>query len=173
MATYLSPWSWWRGEDAKHPLLSLQREIDQMFKDFAERVDWPAPLSTTSGAAVVSPKMDVVETDKSYELTADMPGIEEKDLEVSVANGMLTIKGEKRYAKEEKDEKRNFLRVERSYGGFQRSLALPADADEQKIAASYVNGVLKVTIPKSEKAAKVGRKIAISAGNSGKSGPKS
>ncbi len=170
MANYLSPLGWWRSEDAKQPLLSLQREIDRMFKDFVDRMDWPAPLSTASGSTVVAPKMDVVETDQAYELSVDMPGIDDKDLAVSVADGVLTIKGEKRFAKDEKDEKKNIIRVERTYGGFQRSLALPGDVDEQKIAASYVNGVLKVTIPKSEKAAKAARKIAISAGNGSKSG---
>jgi HSP20 family protein len=90
--------------------------------------------------------MDVTESDKEYEVTAELPGLEEKDVQVNVADGVLTIRGEKKAGKEEKDK--NYHLIERSYGAFSRALELPEGVNPDTIKASITNGVLKVTVPK-------------------------
>jgi HSP20 family protein len=92
------------------------------------------------------PSMDVAETDKEIEITAELPGLAEKDVQVNVADNVLTIKGEKKSEKEEKDK--NYRMFERSYGAFSRTLDLPAGINPDTIKASLSNGVLKVTVPK-------------------------
>ena len=91
-------------------------------------------------------RVDIAETDKDIEITAELPGLEEKDVQVNVADDVLTIKGEKKAEKEEKDK--NYHRIERSYGSFCRSLQLPAGANADAIKATLKNGVLKVTVTK-------------------------
>jgi HSP20 family protein len=90
--------------------------------------------------------MDIAETDKDIEITAELPGLEEKDVQVNVADNVLTIKGEKKAEKEQKDK--NYHMVERSYGSFYRALDLPAGVNADAIKATLANGVLKVTVPK-------------------------
>jgi HSP20 family protein len=90
--------------------------------------------------------MNVTETDKEIEITAELPGLQEKDVQVNVADNVLTIKGEKKAEKEEKDT--NYRLFERSYGSFSRTLDLPEGIDADAIKASISNGVLKVTVPK-------------------------
>jgi HSP20 family protein len=138
---------------------SLHREIDRMFSDFVSTWDL-TPWAAESGGQLV-PKMDIAETDTGYELTADLPGVEEKDVDVSVADGVLRIKGERKSEKEEK--KKNYHRVERSFGRFERAISLPEGVDENKIAASFKQGVLKVTVPKSAKAKESTKKIEVKA----------
>jgi HSP20 family protein len=105
------------------------------------------------------PAVDVVEKEKEYQLLAELPGLDEKDVEVSVADDILTIKGEK---KEEKEEKaKNYYVSERRYGTFQRSFQLPAGVDAEKIEANFQKGVLTVTLPKAPEALKKEKKIAI------------
>lgn len=123
----------------------LQREIDRVFEEVG-RSPW-APLFG-AGAAV---SMDYAETRDGIELTAELPGLEEKDVKVTFADHMLTISGEKAVSKDEKDKNYHF--VERSYGAFSRTIELPADVEADKISASLANGVLKVTVPRSAKAA--------------------
>lgn len=122
------------------PLTALQREIDHLFEDFTR--GWPVFGSTSE----LTPTMDVIETDKEIEITAELPGLQEKDVQVNVADNVLTIKGEKKAEKEEKDK--NYRLYERSYGSFSRTLELPASVDPDAIKASIANGVLKVTVPK-------------------------
>jgi HSP20 family protein len=90
--------------------------------------------------------MDVTETDKEIEITAELPGLEEKDVEVNVADNVLTIRGEKKAEKEEKSK--NYQIVERSYGAFARTVELPDGVDPAAVKASIAKGVLKVTVPK-------------------------
>ena len=123
------------------PFGTLQREIDRLFEDFTR--GWPAFGNATSE---LMPSMDVTETDKEIEITAELPGLEEKDVQVNVADNVLTIKGEKKAEKEEKDK--NYRLYERSYGSFARILDLPPGVDPDAIKASLSNGVLKVTVPK-------------------------
>ena len=129
------------------PFSTLQREIDRLFDDFTRgwptmTRDWPTMARTSE----LMPSMDVAETDKEIEITAELPGLAEKDVQVNVADNVLTIKGEKKSEKEEKDK--NYRMYERSYGSFSRTLDLPAGINPDSIKASLSNGVLKVTVPK-------------------------
>lgn len=126
---------------AGNPFLSLQQEIDRLFEDFTR--GFPAFGSMTD---VKVPTMDVAETDKEIEITAELPGLEEKDVQINVADNILTIRGEKKAEKEQKDK--NYRLVERSYGSFERSLELPDGVDIDAIKASIDKGVLKVAVPK-------------------------
>ncbi len=96
------------------------------------------------------PDLDVSETDKEFIVRAEVPGIEKDNIDITLTDGLLTIKGEKKHEKEEKEE--NYHCVERRYGSFARTLRLPSDVEHDKIDASYKDGVLKLVIPKPEKA---------------------
>ncbi len=129
------------------PFASLQREIDRLFDDFTRGFPSLGGAGLTgAGSPALVPSMDVTETDKEFEITAELPGLEDKDVQVNVADNTLTIRGEKKAEKEEKDK--NYHLVERSYGSFVRSLDLPAGINPDGIRASIANGVLKVTVPK-------------------------
>jgi HSP20 family protein len=125
-----------------NPFMSLQREIDRLFDDFTRGF----PSFAGGGAGEMLPSVDVTETDKEIEITAELPGLEEKDVQVNFADNVLTIRGEKKAEKEEKDK--TYRMVERSYGSFMRSLELPDGVDANAIKASIDKGVLKVTVPK-------------------------
>jgi len=125
-----------------NPFMSLQREIDRLFDDFTRGF----PAFSTGGGNEMLPSVDVTETDKQIEITAELPGLEEKDVQVNFADNVLTIRGEKKAEKEEKDKA--YRLVERSYGSFVRSLQLPDGVDANTIKASIDKGVLKVTVPK-------------------------
>jgi HSP20 family protein len=125
-----------------NPFMSLQREIDRLFDDFTRGF----PAFSTGGGNELLPSVDVTETDKQIEITAELPGLEEKDVQVNLADNVLTIRGEKKAEKEEKDKA--YRLVERSYGSFVRSLELPEGVDANAIKASIDKGVLKVTVPK-------------------------
>jgi HSP20 family protein len=124
---------------AFNPFLSLQREVEQLFDDFTR--GWP-----TVGAGELMPSTDVTENDKEIQITAELPGLEEKDVQINVADNVLTIKGEKKSEKEEKDK--NYRLVERSYGSFSRSIELPAGINPDSIKATIAKGVLTVVVPK-------------------------
>ena len=121
---------------------SLHREIDRVFSDFGRSV----PALGDFGKSAMSLKINVAETDKAVEVTAEIPGVDAKDIDVQLKDGVLTIKGEK---KDEKDEKqKDYHLVERSYGMFERSFTVPSEVDAGKVDASFDKGVLKVTLPK-------------------------
>ena len=136
------------------PFGALQREIDRLFADFTR--GWP-----TLGAPDLTPRMDVTERDGDIELTAELPGLEEKDVEITLVDNVLTIRGEKKAEKEEKDENRRI--VERSYGAFSRSLELPAGIKADDITATMKNGVLAVRLPKPAQTQPEPTKISIKA----------
>lgn len=121
------------------PFNLLQQEIDRVFDNFG---GWRGGLESVS----FSPSMEVSETDKSIEITTELPGLDEKDVEISIANDILSIRGEKKAEREEKNK--NYRLVERSYGSFQRSLALPPGIDPGSVKADLSKGVLKITLPK-------------------------
>jgi len=127
------------------PFLNLHREIDRLFDDFTRGFgsfgNWPELSSTT-----LTPMMDVTETEKEYEVTAELPGMEEKDVDITLTDGVLTIRGEKNAGHEEKGK--DYRMVERSYGAFARSLQLPAGVDPNAVKATLEKGVLRVSIPK-------------------------
>lgn len=147
-------------ESARHPLVSLRTEIDRLFDDFASSFGrWPLGRSLFDERFwrmpeldVHVPVVDVAETDREYRVSAELPGMDEKDIEVTVDNDVLTIRGEKRQEKEEK--KKGYRLSERRYGMFQRSFGLPAGVDASKIAADFSKGVLSVTLPKTAEAQK-------------------
>lgn len=153
-----------------HPIESLRREVDRIFEDF-DRNFWRAPLRRSfqdiepvlrrglSWGA--SPAIDIVDKNEAYQVVAELPGMDEKNVEVKLVNGNLTIKGEKRDEKEEK--KKDYYLHERSFGSFERSFALPDEVDADKIEASFSKGVLTVTLPKKPEAVKPEKKIEIKA----------
>ena len=150
------------------PFESLRREIDRMFDDFGGgmwrspfRGSFFEPFRRTEVALAALPAVDVVETDKAYEITAELPGIDEKNVDVKFANGVLTIKGEKQDEKEEK--RKDYYMRERSFGSFERSFEVPDSVDPEKIEATFKKGVLTVTLPKSAEAQKAEKKIAVKA----------
>lgn len=122
---------------------NFRDEMDNLFERFFGR-----PLVETSGetATVWQPRCDVEETEKEILVKTDLPGVEPKDVDISIRDNILTIRGEKKEEKEEK--KKGYQRVERFTGQFYRELSLPAEADAEKISASSANGVVTVTIPK-------------------------
>ena len=124
----------------------MRREMDRLWDSFFEE----RPRLRMEEAGEWMPSLDLSETDNDIIVKADLPGIDPKDIDISLANDVLTIKGEKKQEREEKDE--NYHIIERSYGSFTRSLRLPRDVQSDKISASYKNGVLKVVLPKSEEA---------------------
>ncbi len=134
------------------PFGSMRDEMNRLFGDFlgSRWPDWPLSADRTARPQMLSPRVDIAETDGAFEISAELPGIDEKDVDVSVADGVLTIQGEKK-AEHEKKEK-DYHQIERSYGSFQRSLTLPSTIDIEKIAASFDNGVLKIELPKTEEA---------------------
>ena len=140
------------------PFTSLRREMDRMFDDFTRGWVVPAAFGTSG---MLSPKVNVAETDKGLEVTADLPGIDQKDIEINLADGILTLKAEHKAEKEEKDEKKHYHLVERSFGTFMRSFELPFEADTDKIEANFEKGVLKISVPRSAAAEKQVKKIAI------------
>jgi len=155
---------------ALRPFEGLRREVDRLFDDFAGGV-WRSPFGRsffdiepvwrTQAAIGAMPAVDVAESDKAFEITAELPGMDEKNVEVKVADGVLTIKGEKQEEREEK--KKDYYLNERSFGSFQRSFQVPSGVDTDKIEANYKKGVLTVTLPKSSEAQKAEKKITVKA----------
>jgi HSP20 family protein len=140
------------------PFLSLHREINRLFDDTLR--GWSGPAAG-NGGTFVAPSIDVKETEAAVEITAELPGVDEKDVEVHLAEGVLTIRGEKKSERESKDEKAGYHLTERSYGSFSRSFELPYPVEPDKVSASFERGVLKVTLPKPPEAEKRARKIPV------------
>jgi len=148
------------------PFESLRREVDRLFEDF-QVGSWRSPFAgglfdippIWRGETGKAPAVDVVDTDKAYEITAELPGMNESDIDVKFSDGTLTIKGEKRDEKEEK--KKGYYLSERRYGSFQRSFGVPDGVDVDKIEANFKNGVLTVTLPKTPQAQTSEKKISI------------
>jgi HSP20 family protein len=124
------------------PFSYLRNQINRVFDDYWGE-SWLAPREAFAG---FWPQVDVTETDKEVKVCAEIPGVDAKDIDVSVENGMLTIKGEKKYEQEEKEKGQ--YRMERSYGSFERAISLPTEVDESKAKAEFKRGVLRLTLPK-------------------------
>lgn len=118
-----------------------------------------SPLDTTETRAVMSPKLDVAELKDKFEIKAELPGMDEKDIELSLDDGLLTISGEKKAETEEKDK--GYYLKECSYGTFSRSIRLPDNIADDKIEAKFKKGVLTIDLPKKEVIPPKSRKIAI------------
>jgi HSP20 family protein len=148
------------------PFERFRHEMDRLFDDFAGGFG-RGSLFGSSGrrgetTLAGAPAVDLAETDKAYEITAELPGMDEKNIEVKLAMGVLSIKGEKQEEKEEKDK--NYYRRERSFGSFERSFHVPDNVDAEKIQASFKNGVLSVMLPKTAEAQKGPKKIDVKTG---------
>lgn len=145
------------------PFTSFRYEMDRLFDDFFGRGFGLTPFEGGSmdRFGAFNPHVDVAENDKEVKITAELPGLSEQDVEVSLSSDVLTISGEKKHEKEDKGE--NYYRMERSYGSFQRAISLPAEVQSDKVDATFKNGVLTVTLPKSPQAVQNRKKIAIKA----------
>ena len=138
------------------PFGSLFREVQKTFEDFSRR----SPLAAL-GSEMLAPKVDVAESKDAIDLTVELPGVGEKDVDVTLADGMLTIRGEKKSERDEKDQNKNWHVVERSYGSFNRTISLPFDPDPANVEAKVDKGVLHIHLPKPAEVAKKQQKIEI------------
>jgi HSP20 family protein len=139
-----------------NPFLVLRNEMDKVFDNFSRGFELE---SFRKAPGMFQPKVNVADGEKEIMVTVEIPGMDEKDIELSLTKDALTIKGEK---KEEKEEKgKNYHRMERSYGSFSRTLLLPVEINTDKAEAAYKKGVLTIILPKTEKAVKETKKIPI------------
>jgi len=158
----LVPWKSGRGNalsrlEERDPFLMLHDNLHRMFDDVFRTFDRGFGLgrlpfiydSDFFGGATI-PRVNVSESDKDIQVSAELPGMDEKDVEVTLADGVLTIKGEKKLDKEDKDKE--YYRMESSYGLFCRNIQLPSGIDTDKVDATFSKGVLTITIPKTEEA---------------------
>lgn len=143
------------------PLSSLRSEVDRLLQSFARQMDLE-PLFAPD-LPMFSPTMDVVENDKALQVTAELPGLEQKDVEVELTANSLILSGEKSQEKEERGE--SFYRRERSFGSFRREIPLPweIDADKVKADATFKNGVLTVRVPKPKGVKPTAKRIPVTA----------
>jgi HSP20 family protein len=141
------------------PFTALRREMDRVFENFGREFGWP---STEAQPGVMAPSIDVSETETELKIEAELPGVDEKDVEVLVSDNVLTIKGEKKTETEEK--KKDYHLIERSYGSFTRSLTLPFAVQPDQAKATFKKGVLTITLPKPPEVKAKAKKIAIHAG---------
>lgn len=149
-----------------HPLVDFHQQVRRLFDDFYRDFELPlmgleqsrGPLGKFWQQAEY-PRMDYAETDKAITVTAELPGVSKDELQITVSDDILTIKGEKRQEKEE--GKGRYHRTECYYGSFQRSFPLPCEVDGQKVEASFKNGVLSITLPKTEAARKKVKHVTI------------
>jgi HSP20 family protein len=143
------------------PFSAMRAEMDRVFDNFLGGRGWLGMPEIRSGSNTgrIVPSVDVRENDKEIIVEAELPGMEQDDVDVTLRDGMLTVKGEKK--SERKEEKDDFHITERSYGSFQRSFRLPDTVDEEKITANLENGVLRVTLQKKPEAVKAEKKITI------------
>ena len=167
----LAPWNWFKKEEegageivpVQHsrareqgyplynPVIQLHQEIDRIFDNVfrgfgLSPFGFGKPLLPRMAEGMLKPTLDLGATDKEYTITMEIPGVNGKDIKLEIANDTLTIRGEKKQEKEEKE--RNYYRMERSYGSFQRVLSLPEDADHDGVKAEFRQGVLTVTMPR-------------------------
>lgn len=149
---------------------SFRTEMDRLFDRFAGGFGMPSldrlfaapPAFRFENAFTLpAPAMEVSEDKDAYRLTAELPGMSEKDIEVALTDGMLTLKGEKKQEKEQKEK--NFYLSERAYGAFERSFTLPDGIDADKVAADFAKGVLTITLPKKPEAKVEPKKVEIKA----------
>lgn len=148
-------------QDRTDPIIALQRDVNRMFEEFWRRFERPglAGFDSFGALSFSSPRTDVAETDKEIEVTMELPGLDEKDIELTVTGDMLTVKGEKK--QERKEEQKGWYLSERSYGSFYRSIPLPPGTEADKATAEFKKGVLTVRLPKSEQAQKQVKRIEV------------
>ncbi|MFO0989283.1 MAG: Hsp20/alpha crystallin family protein [Alphaproteobacteria bacterium] len=142
-------------------MFNFRDQFDRMFENMMR--GWPMPWRDAPrldlGGFDFAPRVETAETDTAYEVTAELPGCDEKDIKISLDDNVLSISGEKKAEREEK--KKDYVMTERSYGSFKRAFTLPDNVDAEKIAAKFDKGVLKVTLPKKTSSASKQREIPI------------
>ena len=145
-------------KSALTPIKSLQSQVDNIFNDFFNdfEIDFPSNFNLTSS---FQPKVNIAEDKKSYQVEVELAGVDKKDITLKCENNILSIWAEKK--EEETQEKKNYYRVESSYGSYQRSLQLPANASEKDISADFKNGILKIKIAKTSEAESKAKNIEI------------
>lgn len=149
------------------PFDDLHREINRLFHEYTRGFRIPtfggafSPFSPTNGISGEGPNIDISETDDAYEITADLPGVDQQDVDISLVDNMLVIKGEKRTNHEEK--KKDYRLIERSFGSFERMIPVPFNADPEAIKAVFEKGVLTITLAKPPEAKERVKKIPLSA----------
>ncbi len=138
-------------------LSNIDKKIKKFFEDFDSPFigDWVKPFNSN----VFTPRVDVTEDNENLYVHAEVPGVDKNDIKINLVGDVLTISGEKK--SEQKDEKKNYYRIERNYGAFSRSFTLPAEIKVEQISAAYDNGVLNITLPKTEEAKIVEKQIEI------------
>lgn len=152
-----------RREEGRDPFLALRERMDRLMEDFFGGFEaWPSrwaisPFEWRMGA--FTPSLDVRDEGDQIRIEAELPGMSEKDVEISMTGDAIVIKGEKRQEAEEKEK--NYYRMERSYGSFERTVPLPVDVDRDKVEARFRNGVLDITLPKTQEAVAATKKIPI------------
>jgi len=162
----LMPWSGHRTarhgkRDVMHPMEMLHRDVERVFEDFWRDFDVGLLGRFDRPFGTMMPKMDLMEDEDVFRMTFELPGMGEKDVEVELKDNVLTIKGEKKLEKEEKEE--TYAYSERSFGSFYRSIPLGADVLSDKIEATFDKGVLTIVLPKSPEAKLASRKIPVHA----------
>lgn len=146
-----------RHHSGRDVISQLHEDINRLLSPFDLRYEYATPGLSMSEWL---PNIDIKEDDKQYIVRADVPGVKASDIDLHMENGVLTIKGKRE--SERKEEKENYLRIERSSGSFMRQIALPDAVDSEKIQAKCCEGVLEITLPKA--AQSIGRKIKVSEG---------
>lgn len=140
---------------------SLQRGISNLFDDFARRMQLNGEWLPFGGGGF-TPRVDVSEDEHAVTVVADIPGMDEKEIDVSLSGNLLTLKGEKKHESEKREG--DYYRSERAFGAFRRVIQLPCEVDPERVEAKFKNGVLSVTLPKSAAAQEQRHKITIKAG---------
>jgi HSP20 family protein len=148
----------WRRRDRESYPISFPRDFQRSFEDLINRFFGDEQL-LPGFSRTFTPAIDMSDSDDAFVLEAEIPGIDAKDLDISLTGDVLTIKGEKKEKKE--DKKKGVHRVERTFGSFSRSFQLPCEVQEDKIEAKFENGVVKLTLPKAEAAKKKSINIAV------------
>ena len=144
-----------------NPFAEMRREMDRVFDSFlgSSWMETPAFLGSRVGTEMASPSIDVRESPNEIVIEAELPGMMEKDVDISLKDGVLIIKGEKKSEREEKED--DYHLTERTYGRFQRSFRMPNTVDEDKVEAKLENGVIHLILPKRPEAVKAEKKIPI------------
>jgi len=143
--------------DTENPFGLLRYDMDTLFNDFFRGFDIDPVFGRHT--ATFSPKVDVTESDKEIRVSAELPGMDEHDIDITLNHDFLTIKGEKR--EENEDKGKDYYRMERSYGSFCRSIPIPVEIETDKVKASFRKGILTIKIPKSQKSIEEKKKITV------------
>lgn len=167
----IAPWKWGglrRGEPTEMPfggfrwqMDMLHKDMDRLFDDMMDRPTRPFLTGEFWDRKAVMPDIDETEDEKAFIINVELPGMDEKDVDITLSGRLLTIRGEKKV--DEKEEDKDFYRRERKFGAFRRTLELPGEVDEKAIEASFRKGVLTIHLPKTKEAKEKVRHIAVKA----------